>query len=270
MAAAPVHYIRTIHTSFTAAHPHSSSAWATHASASSMSRVHTHSNILQTMSINYTNSPPTSKYPPGLGAPMGRKRSASIRVAPPAYAQPRIQRVKFDPFAEESESSPPSTTTTLVTTSSVLYNSAYHQHQPHPTARSSTTRPASMPYTIQIPPAAPADIQRHHQQQQQYRQQQQQQQGVRIKQQQATPQPVQRVPTPVVAVTTAPAPAAAFPRPQNTITTANREREARSKIVAGILLNRVHAVGKPMRRRVTEQPRAYVPSGLSTCISTEA
>jgi hypothetical protein len=250
--AAPVHYIRTIHTSFTAAHPHSSSAWASHATASSMSRVHTHSNILQNMTITYTNSPPASKYPPGLGAPMGRKRSASIRVAPPAYAQ-RIQRVKFDPFAEESES--PSS---LVTTS-VLYNSAYHHHAPA-TARSTTTRPASMPYTIQIPPAAPADIQRHQQQQQQYRQQQQQQQGVRVKQQ-PTPPPVQRVPTPAVI--------AAAP-PQNTIATANREREARSKIVAGILLNRVHAVGKPMRRRVTEQPRAYVPSGLSTCVSIEA
>jgi len=198
------------------------------------------------MTANYNNLPPASKYPPGLGAPTGRKRSASIRVAPPAYAQ-RIQRVKFDPFAEESDSS-----AVAPVTSSVLYNSAYHQPA---TARSTTTRPASMPYTIQIPPAAPADIQRHHQQQQQYRQQQQ---GVQVRQRTPSP-PVQRVPTPAVAAA-----------PQNTMANANREREARSKIVAGILLNRVHAVGKPMRRRSTDQRRPYVPSGLSSCISIEA
>ena len=53
---------------------------------------------------------------------------------------------------------------------------------------------------------------------------------------------------------------------------AARQRDVRSKIVAGILLNRVHAVGKPIRRRppCTNQPRPYVPSGLSTCIACDA
>ena len=51
-----------------------------------------------------------------------------------------------------------------------------------------------------------------------------------------------------------------------------RCKDVRSKIVAGILLNRVHAVGKPIRRRppCTNQPRPYVPSGLSTCIACDA
>jgi len=45
-----------------------------------------------------------------------------------------------------------------------------------------------------------------------------------------------------------------------------------SKIVAGILLNRVHAVGKPMKRRmpVLSGPKQYVKSGLSSVVSVEA
>ncbi|KAG5352997.1 hypothetical protein C0989_011281 [Termitomyces sp. Mn162] len=45
---------------------------------------------------------------------------------------------------------------------------------------------------------------------------------------------------------------------------------ARSRLVAGILLNRVHAVGRPMRRRSIDGPREYVKSGLSSVISVEA
>ena len=49
-----------------------------------------------------------------------------------------------------------------------------------------------------------------------------------------------------------------------------------SKIVAGILLNRVHAVGKPMRHRMPVLPgsKQYVKSGLSmnllSVVSVEA
>jgi hypothetical protein len=47
-----------------------------------------------------------------------------------------------------------------------------------------------------------------------------------------------------------------------------------SKIVAGILLNRVHAVGKPMRRRVlpraSEGEKGYRKSCLSSVINIEA
>jgi hypothetical protein len=44
------------------------------------------------------------------------------------------------------------------------------------------------------------------------------------------------------------------------------DSESRSKIVAGILLHRVHAVGKPMRRK-TVGPKEYVRSGLSTTVT---
>jgi hypothetical protein len=49
------------------------------------------------------------------------------------------------------------------------------------------------------------------------------------------------------------------------------DKEARSKLVAGILLHRVHAVGKPIRRApmIREGPREYVRSGLSSIITME-
>ncbi|KAF9460916.1 hypothetical protein BDZ94DRAFT_869542 [Collybia nuda] len=51
----------------------------------------------------------------------------------------------------------------------------------------------------------------------------------------------------------------------------DRDKDARSRLVAGILLNRVHAVGKPMRgRRPDTAPREYVRSGLSRVVSVEA
>ncbi|KAH7924068.1 hypothetical protein BV22DRAFT_1196195 [Leucogyrophana mollusca] len=52
---------------------------------------------------------------------------------------------------------------------------------------------------------------------------------------------------------------------------AAQDRETRSKVVAGILLNRVHAVGKPMRRMPPspESPKQYKRSGLSRMISAE-
>lgn len=51
-----------------------------------------------------------------------------------------------------------------------------------------------------------------------------------------------------------------------------QDRDSRSKLVAGILLHRVHAVGKPMRRRPGEgqAPREYVRSGLSRMVTVEA
>lgn len=48
------------------------------------------------------------------------------------------------------------------------------------------------------------------------------------------------------------------------------DRNARSRLVAGILLNRVHAVGKPMRGARCREPREYVKSGLSSVVSMEA
>ena len=49
------------------------------------------------------------------------------------------------------------------------------------------------------------------------------------------------------------------------------DKEARSKLVAGILLHRVHAVGKPMRRPPPrhEGPREYIRSSLSSMVTLE-
>jgi hypothetical protein len=58
---------------------------------------------------------------------------------------------------------------------------------------------------------------------------------------------------------------------QRTAQRAALERETRCKVVAGILLNRVHAVGKPMRRvpQSPEAPRPYRHSRLSTITTAE-
>ncbi|KAF8638790.1 hypothetical protein AX17_001849 [Amanita inopinata Kibby_2008] len=52
---------------------------------------------------------------------------------------------------------------------------------------------------------------------------------------------------------------------------ATNMRDARAKLVAGILLNRVYAVGKPMRHRCfSGESRGYVKSGLSMVITADA
>lgn len=50
-----------------------------------------------------------------------------------------------------------------------------------------------------------------------------------------------------------------------------QDREARCRAVAGILLNRVHAVGKPMRRAPPnpDAPRTYKRSRLSTMVTVD-
>lgn len=49
------------------------------------------------------------------------------------------------------------------------------------------------------------------------------------------------------------------------------DKETGAKLVAGILLNRIHAVGKPMRRRLQQRGRGkeYAKSGLSRVICLE-
>jgi len=48
------------------------------------------------------------------------------------------------------------------------------------------------------------------------------------------------------------------------------DKEARAKLVAGILLNRAQ-VGKPPRRRsMGGEPKMYIKSGLSSVVSVEA
>ncbi|TEB28332.1 hypothetical protein FA13DRAFT_804587 [Coprinellus micaceus] len=129
------HYIRTIHTSFTAAHP---SPWASAASRSSpssflsssssspSSSLHQHQPLYSSsqMHQNSKGLPPTAPVhhthlaPTASGAG-GRRRAYAFRVPPPppsphqhpsspsAYA-PSTPRPKFDPFADEPTSPVPS------------------------------------------------------------------------------------------------------------------------------------------------------------------
>ena len=230
--AAPAHYIRTIHTSFTAAHP--SGAWANAASNTARS----HSNVLLTVNNNphhpyhqYQQAQAQlqvqHKYPPGLGLPSGSggRRRARNPPSSSSYASQPRPPYKFDPFADEplyTSPSPPPSSQPFSATHSVLYNTPAHTppSSSHPLLYSTPSRP----YTIQIPPAGPTEVIR------------------------------------------------ATSSTSRFYELSAADKEAKAKLVAGILLNRVHAVGKPMRRRpsVDDQPRAYVKSGLSRVVSVEA
>lgn len=48
------------------------------------------------------------------------------------------------------------------------------------------------------------------------------------------------------------------------------DKDERSRLVAGILLHRVHAAGKPLRRKPEDREKTYVRSGLSRMVRMEA
>ena len=227
MSSSPVHYIRTIQTSFTSTHPHSShSKWAAARSAH-----HPHANLLLNNSQYHQHHhqqqqqqqlppPSTQKYPPGLITTpvVGRRRSSSIRrpATSTLSATPSSSPTsptssspfKFDPFADDP--TPPTAPQPSTTRSGASYKTSPASNN----SRQLTPTPAPQHYTIQIPAA-----------------------------------PVQR---------RSPPPAT--------------DRDAKARLVAGILLNRIHAVGRPRRQfsYASEQPKVYVKSGLSSVVSVEA
>jgi hypothetical protein len=280
--AAPAHYIRTIHTSFTAAHPHSSTAWANAAAVRSPHHTFTASinshnsqlyqqhlqqqhnfqhhhphqqqlHHLQARKSNTTSLTGGSVAPSPAGAG-GRRRAASIRMAP--SSTPSSSYVKFDPFADEplsAYSSPlvPSSQVNRIsyTTPNSTYNNRDY-HQQRPSIPSGSDSASALPLTIHIPAAAPTEIKRYS----------------------TSSSPNRRI-TNFTSNSTSPSRSTSPSGSSgstflggSTIPTLNP-----SKIVAGILLNRVHAVGKPMRRRipVLSGPKQYVKSGLSSVVSVE-
>ena len=276
--AAPAHYIRTIHTSFTAAHPHSSTAWANAAAVRSPHHTFSasfnshNSQIYQQHLQQQHNSQHHQQHqqqlhhlqarksttsltggsvvpsPAGAG---GRRRAGSIRMAPSSSPSPSY--VKFDPFADEplSTSSSPLKPSSQVHRISYPPNSTYNNHDYHqqPTSITSGSRPASaLPITIQIPAAAPTEIKRYS----------------------TSTSPNRRITFTSNSTSTDRSGSSGGGGSTflggSTIPTLNP-----SKIVAGILLNRVHAVGKPMRRRIPalSGPKQYVKSGLSSVVSVE-
>lgn len=87
--------------------------------------------------------------------------------------------------------------------------------------------------------------------------------------------PVSRSPSPP-AERTAPAVTPAQPaqkQQQQSNPMMSLNKDACARLVAGILLNRVHAVGKPMRRRLAQQQscslKGYSKSGLSNVVTVE-
>ena len=269
--AAPAPYIRTIHTSFTAAYPHSSTAWANAAAVRSphhtlSASINSHNSQiyqqhLQQQHNNFqqhqknqqqlhhlqarksTTSLSGGSVPSPAGAG-GRRRAASIRMAPSPTPSPSPY-MKFDPFADEPVLAPlvPSSQVNRI---SYVPNPTYsnRDYQRQPPSISSGSESAS-PITIHIPAAAPTEIKRYS----------------------TSTSPNRRITNFTSNPTSSSGSTGSTFLGGSTIPTLNP-----SKIVAGILLNRVHAVGKPMRRRmpVVSGPKQYVKSGLSSVVSVEA
>jgi len=158
--------------------------------------------------------------------------------------------MKFDPFADEPLSPP------IPLSPSSQVNRIYHSHsrdyhqQPPAVASSVPGSPSLTPLTIHIPAAAPTEIKRY------------------------STAPSRRI-APNLSSSSDSTSAGTGGGSKflggSTIPSAVPALNP-SKIVAGILLNRVHAVGKPMRRRlpVVSGPKQYVKSGLSSVVSVEA
>jgi hypothetical protein len=183
----------------------------------------------------------------------------SIRVPPPSFVPsqaPPQQTYKFDPFADEpvSPSAQAEPAVQPLTSSSKANRSMSLEHQDTP------EHAGGPPYTIHIPPAQPTEILRY------------------SPPPPRSPRPMSRslTPKPKPASLVSLGPISAPSTSPNTTAPAGPERQQTSagpnlsKIVAGILLNRVHAVGKPMRRRVLPPSgQAYRKSCLSSVVSVE-
>jgi hypothetical protein len=169
----------------------------------------------------------------------------------PSSPSPSSTYVKFDPFADEPLSllTSPLTPSSQPNRISYTQNNTYNNrdyHQPSSSVTSSAAGSASpTPLTIHIPAAAPTEIKRY------------------------STSPNRRLTN--LAPSNSNGSGGSTFLGGSTIPSAVPALNP-SKIVAGILLNRVHAVGKPMRRRlpVVSGPKQYVKSGLSSVVSVEA
>lgn len=87
------------------------------------------------------------------------------------------------------------------------------------------------------------------------------------------PNTPQTVRTPALSVVSLPSSrSSSYYSPSYPPRSAPSDKNARAKVVAGILLNRIYVVGKPMRRGASMAPgleKEYVKSGLSRVISVE-
>jgi len=334
-AASPAHhYIRTIHTSFTAAHsnPWARSSAPLHANIPLYSsqtlpshhHVHNPSAPLKYTAANNTAGHTTS----GTG---GRRRAYAFRapsVTPPNSRQGSTY--KFDPFADEP-TTPVPTLSTLASLSvppaprlapaalpqpqprraiSPAYNhqlhqqtQAYHRRNGYHTRRQPNTTSGSTEIWRSIRPLA-CDIEEYDYETSSpstFASNGNNNNGGRLLATPLTPRPTPaaatrasgpavvargRSPsppstlnpaspvfTPSRPLTRTPSPPTAAPPPSYAATRSSmlNDKDAKARLVAGILLNRVH-LNKPTRRRPIfgDAKRAYVPSGLSRVVSVEA
>ncbi|KAJ2913767.1 hypothetical protein MD484_g6655, partial [Candolleomyces efflorescens] len=295
-------YIRTIHTSFTAAHPN---PWSRPAVAP---LVNMHQPLYPSPQ-KYPTQP--SPAPPASGAG-GRRRAYAFR----APAAPHRPVCKFDPFGDEptapvpnlatlaSLSAPPTPRLAAASLPPPVHHHQYavqphHLYQQKPSsylpprrqnrggyyagnnngAFGNQQRPRHAPSSTFV--EAPTEIWRSNSPSRRYEFEEYEGEGgsgvssqpqVQVRRRMSPPPPL---PAPVPAqVRRTPSPPAPIPAPVPT-TQQNRffhDKDAKAKLVAGILLNRVHAVGKP-RRRVPSPvggKKPYVPSGLSQVVACAA
>ena len=256
--AAPAHYIRTIHTSFTAAHPRANAAAVRsqhHTLAASINPLnsqlyqqhlqqqHNFHHPQHQQQLHYlqarksTTSLSGGSVVPSPAGAGGRRRAGAIRMAPTSTPSPSPY-MKFDPFADEPLLAPLVPSSQVNNRISYTQNSSYNNrdyHRQPPSIPSGSDSTSALPITIHIPAAAPTEIKRYS----------------------TSSSPNRRITNfPSNSTSTVGSSGSTF-LGGSTIPTLNP-----SKIVAGILLNRVHAVGKPMKRRMSG-PKQYVKSGLS-------
>ncbi|TFK18668.1 hypothetical protein FA15DRAFT_602882, partial [Coprinopsis marcescibilis] len=320
------HYIRTIHTSFTAAH---SNPWARTTAHASPLLTSNHANMpLYTSQphaaagqhVHSNPNAPLKPLPTNVGGG-GRRRAYAFRAPAVAAPVPRSKSAyKFDPFADEP-TTPVPTLSTLASLSvppaprlshaslpaprrahspSGLYNHQLHQQQQvqhrrnmgyqgrrHPGSFDMTgsteiwrgfsspiTKTRNLAYEIEEyddspsfsggllntplsksgPPAAAAPV-------------------ARRSSSPSTLNPASPVFTPSRPLARTPSPPTPAPAPTFAATRSSmlNDKNAKARLVAGILLNRVH-LSKPNRRRpvVGDAKRPYVPSGLRSVVTCEA
>ncbi|KAG5634263.1 hypothetical protein H0H81_002665, partial [Sphagnurus paluster] len=224
------HYIRTIRTDFTSRTQASSSSVPSQWYAGTSASAH--ANLVANLGglIN--------RYPPGLGHTEWRGPSGSAGPNPSPYSRRRTAVSARPPPATARRTPPPPPRTSYMKFDPFSDENA-SEPLPLPTPR---RRLNTDPILYRTPRSTPASLSHSHP-------------YSTHSHRAAEPYTIYIPPAAVQVAPPAPPPL---------------DRNARSRLVAGILLNRVHAVGKPMRRRCTDGPREYVKSGLSRVVCVEA
>ncbi|KAF5387164.1 hypothetical protein D9615_002099 [Tricholomella constricta] len=224
------HYIRTIHTDFTSRSPVPSSSWSSSRYAGTSASAH--ANLLHNLGGII------DKYPPGLGHNEWRALSSpSTGASPSPYTRRRSGVSVRAPHSAPARRTPPPPRVQPASTTYIKFDPFSDDFSLDLDPLPSRRRLSSLQSTASTAAATDPVLYR-------------------------TPRTIH---IPPAAAEVAPGPPPLQQQPQTQL-----DRNARSRLIAGILLNRVHAVGKPMRRRSGDVPREYIKSGLSRVVCVEA